>query len=176
MCIRDRCYGERDEQRKRHASIVPWSCLSEKDRKKDKDQISTLKAQFESNSPTAGKPLTIGLIGHTNIIRPQAYSCGQQLEKKLNEISELESSGISRWLDLVSPLAPGSDIAMVHKIIDLLQNGDYSFAGVRLLVPYAVPWEKVDEEFKSHWCKNNQWLEYQDRYTPTDNNLSLIHI
>lgn len=158
-------YGKRDEQRKRHPSIVPWRRLSEKDKKKDKDQIATLRDQFQRKPYTAGKPLSIGIIGHTNITKPQAHSCKLQLKEKFNELEQLGPDSDYPWLQLASPLAPGSDIAMIESTIDILQEKSYAIAGVRLIVPYAVAWPDVDEDFHSHWQDNNQWLAYQDEYT-----------
>lgn len=157
-------FGKRNEQRKRHPSILPWLHLSEKDRNKDKDQIATLRAQFESDAPNAGKPLTIGVIGHTNITKPQARSCAEQLEQLLGQIDELKATDKRCWLQLASPLAPGSDIAMIDEAIDILQRKAYSIAGIRLLVPHAVSWPEVDEDFHSHWLDNNQWLVCQENY------------
>ena len=154
-------YGERDEQSKKHPSIVPWKELDQANRKKDKDQINTLRAQFESDTPTAGKPLKIGFIGHTNITESQADSCRQQLEQKLESIEKLKKSDTWHWVELLSPLAPGSDMVLVEEVLKILTAGTWPIAGVRLLIPYAVPWTKVDEDFRSHWDQGNRWLHPQ---------------
>ena len=135
--------------------------LNMDERKINQDPIETLGAQFDSKIPTADKPLTIGFIGHTNITRIQACSCRQQLQEQLESIDKLKMSGVSYWVEMVSPLAPGSDMVLIEEAMKILASGAFSIAGVRLLVPYAVSWDQVYEDFQSHWAQGNYWLNRQ---------------
>ena len=148
--------GDRDELRKRHPNLVTWDNLSDKTKEKDTNQVITVfEKQFCSELPSAGQRLGIGFIGHTNITTAQVHTCRQQLSAKLET---LHREARNCWLDLISPLAPGSDILLVQETVKTLLSGQYPVVGFRLVIPVAVPWNKVDEDFRPHWEKNNQCL------------------
>ncbi len=155
----------RDDQRRLHPDIRTWDVLGPESKQKDTDQITTLKAQFESRATTAGKPLCIGVVGPTNIQRWQAYSCTEQLKIKLDELTVFKEKDTVYWIDLVSPLAPGSDMALIDQLVSLLRQPKYPVAGVRLLIPHVLPWEKVEDRFRMHWEAGIQWLYHDDEYT-----------
>ena len=163
-------HGEnRDEQRRLHPNIDTWKALDPETKNKDKDQIATLKAQFESRATTAGKPLCIGVVGPTNLHKWQAYSCTEQLKKKLDELTDFKEMDTVHWVDLVSPLAPGSDMILIDQLVTLLRQPKYPVAGVRLLIPYVLPWQEVEDSFRLHWEAGIQWLFDNTKYSYSGN-------
>ena len=149
-------HGDRDELRKRHPDLVTWENLSDSTKQKDANQVGTVfEKQFCSEVPSAGQRLGIGFIGHTNITTAQVHTCRIQLQAQLNA---LETEAGHCWLDLVSPLAPGSDILLIQETVKTLLSKQFPIVGFRLVVPVAVPWDRVDEDFRSHWENDNQCL------------------
>ena len=166
-------HGERDDKRLLHPSIKPWSGIDAIERAKDARQVDVVEQILKKNSfsdsmhvPTAAKVIRIALIGHIGITQQQADHCRRQVQQSIATLCKQTNEWI--WLDFLTPLAPGSDCALMHGVLDQIQsalwkNGsalsEYPLAGFRLVMPVALAWEKVDDDFFLSWRDGVDWLD-----------------
>ena len=60
-------------------------------------------------------------------------------------------------------------MALIDQLVTLLHQPKYSVAGVRLQIPYVLPWEEVEDSFRLHWEAGIQWLFDDYKYSYTGN-------
>ena len=155
---------KRFDKRKRHKDIRPWNSLQDADKAKDRSHVTVVidavKAT-EKQLPTASKPLRIAFIGHNNINHQQAVKCRAGLQSELKQLIErkIQNECVTKekpFIEFITPLAPGSDIVLAKAAVGMDGLNDL-VSGYRLLIPLAVPWDEVDEDFKTHWAAGNQF-------------------
>lgn len=131
----------RDDDRKHHPLIErsAYEDLPEAEREKDRAQIRTM---FSSLVPVKGKgampELRVALAGHRNLAPAEEARGTTELVRQL--LPHLADPG--RVVTLVSPLAPGADMALTEALAIALAG---KVGQLRLIVPEAVPYRIVLE-------------------------------
>ncbi len=166
--------GPRDDTRLFHPSVKPWSVLEASEKAKDARQVNVVEHILKTTSnadeqlaPTAARAIRIALIGHIAITPEQSDHCRRQIQQTIATWCTTQNSDWL-WLDFLTPLAPGSDCALMRGALDQIQsaiwkngtaNAAYPLAGYRLIMPIALPWDKVDDDFRDSWQNGVDWLD-----------------
>lgn len=133
--------ARRDDDRKQHPLLAlgGYDELPESERQKDRQQVRTLLGAVPAtDGPGAMAELRIGLAGHRNLAPAEEQRALALLGDTL--VARLASP--DRAVTLVSPLAPGADIAMTERAAAALAG---RVGELRLIVPEAVPYRVVLE-------------------------------
>ena len=129
----------RDDDRKYHPLLErgDYASLPEVEQLKDRDQIRTVLSSVVIADGKGAKPETrVGLAGHRNLAPAEEQRAVAALVERL--IPRLASE--DRVVTLVSPLAPGADLALTEAVAAGLAG---KVGELRLIVPEAVPYRVV---------------------------------
>jgi hypothetical protein len=175
--------GERDDVGLFHPDLKSWGTLEARDKDKDKAQIAVVQKVLRSVGdstrspvPTAAAVTRIALIGHNAITRQQANYVAAQMQALLETLC-LGDTKNWVWFDFITPLAPGSDCALVSGVLNrfqsaIWQNGSVDsqrpVAGYRLVIPKALPHDTVDGDFRPVWEQGVDWLENKRSFGAVD--------
>lgn len=133
--------GERDDDRKLHPLLRDggYAALPPVEQAKDRQQVATiLSAVAASKGAGVRREIRLALAGHRDL-SPAEEARGAA------ELVALLAPGLARAdlaVTLVSPLAPGADMALCEAFVGALAG---KAGEVRLLVPEAAPWPLVVE-------------------------------
>lgn len=131
----------RDDDRKLHPLLErgDYASLPVVERDKDRAQIRTILASIVVADGRGAMPETrVALAGHRNLEPAEEKRAVAALVERL--IPRLASR--DRVVTLVSPLAPGADLALSEALAKALAG---KVGGLRLIVPEAVPYRIVLE-------------------------------
>ncbi len=131
----------RDDDRKYHPLLerVDYSALPEIEQQKDRDQIRTVLSSVVISDGRGAMPETrVALAGHRNLSPAEEKRAVATLAERL--IPRLASK--DRVVTLVSPLAPGADMALCEAVATALAG---KAGALRLIVTEAVPYRVVLE-------------------------------
>lgn len=130
-------YGAvRDDDRKLHPLLErgDYATLPVVEQKKDRDQIRTVLSSVVIGDGQGARPETrVALAGHRNLAPDEEKRGVAALVERL--IPRLASK--DRVVTLVSPLAPGADMALTEAVATALSG---RVGELRLIVPEAVPY------------------------------------
>jgi hypothetical protein len=129
----------RDDDRKYHPLLErgDYASLPEVEQQKDRDQIRTVLSSVVIADGKGAMPETrIGLAGHRNLAPGEEQRAVAALVERL--IPRLAAK--DRVVTLVSPLAPGADLALTEAVAIALAG---KVGELRLIVPEAVPYRVV---------------------------------
>lgn len=129
----------RDDDRKFHPLLerADYAALPPVEQKKDRDQIRTILSSIVKADGKGARPETrVGLAGHRNLTPDEEKRAVTALVERL--IPRLASK--DRVVTLVSPLAPGADMALTEAVAIALAG---RVGELRLIVPEAVPYRVV---------------------------------
>jgi hypothetical protein len=129
----------RDDDRKYHPLLErgDYAGLPEVEQKKDRDQIRTVLSSVVVADGKGAMPETrVALAGHRNLMPEEEKRAVAALVERL--IPRLASR--DRVVTLVSPLAPGADLALAEAVASALTG---KVGELRLIVPEAVPYRVV---------------------------------
>jgi hypothetical protein len=129
----------RDDDRKYHPLLErgDYESLPPVEQKKDRDQIRTvLSSVVISDGKGAMPEVRVALAGHRNLEPAKEKRAVAALVERL--IPRLASK--DRVVTLVSPLAPGADLALCEAVAAALAS---KVGELRLIVPEAVPYRVV---------------------------------
>ncbi len=129
----------RDDDRKYHPLLErgDYADLPEVEQKKDRDQIRTVLSSVVIADGKGAMPETrVALAGHRNLPPDEEKRAVAALVERL--IPRLASG--DRVVTLVSPLAPGADLALADAVASALTG---KVGELRLIVPEAVPYRVV---------------------------------
>ncbi len=176
--------GKRDDLRLYHPDLKSWGELTSNDQEKDQAQVDVVGRMLqdagrlsESPVPSAAKVMRIALVGHNAISRQQADFVASQVQAHLEALC-LTSPDKWIWFDFITPLAPGSDCALVKGVLNNFQcsiwkNGSVCsqrpVAGYQLRIPLAISHRDVDRDFRAVWKSGADWL--QNRHSFNKDNI-----
>ncbi len=129
----------RDDDRKHHPLLEPGerNAIPDVERQKDRDQIRTVLSSVVIADRKGAMPETrVALAGHRNLAPAEEQRAVAALVDRL--IPRLASR--DHVVTLVSPLAPGADLALTEAVAAALVG---KVGQLRLIVPEAVPWRVV---------------------------------
>lgn len=129
----------RDDDRKFHPLLErgDYATLPPVEQKKDRDQIRTVLSSVVVSDGKGSRPETrVALAGHRNLAPAEEKRATAALVERL--IPRFASR--DRVITLVSPLAPGADIALTEAVVSALAG---KVGELRLIVPEAVPYRVV---------------------------------
>jgi hypothetical protein len=129
----------RDDDRKYHPLLErgDYGSLPDVEQKKDRDQIRTMLSSIVAADGRGAMPETrVALAGHRNLAPGEEQRAVAALVERL--IPRLASK--DRVVTLVSPLAPGADMALTEAVATALSG---KVGELRLIVPEAVPYRVV---------------------------------
>ncbi|MEO7220979.1 MAG: RyR domain-containing protein [Devosia sp.] len=129
----------RDDDRKYHPLLErgDYDALPEIEQQKDRDQIRTVLSSVVISDGKGAMPETrVALAGHRNLAPAEEKRAVAALVERL--IPRLASK--DRVVTLVSPLAPGADMALCEAVANALMG---RVGELRLIVPEAVPYRVV---------------------------------
>jgi hypothetical protein len=129
----------RDDDRKHHPLLEPgdYAALPESEQRKDRDQILTALSSVVISDGKGAMPETrVALAGHRNLTPDEEQRAVAALVERL--IPRLAAK--DRVVTLVSPLAPGADMALTEAMATALAG---KVGELRLIVPEAVPYRVV---------------------------------
>lgn len=129
----------RDDDRKLHPLLErgDYASLPPVEQLKDRDQIRTLLTSIVKADGKGARPeIRVGLAGHRNLAPAEEKRAVAALVERL--IPRLASK--DRVVTLVSPLAPGADMALTEAVAIALAG---RVGELRLVVPEAVPYRVV---------------------------------
>jgi hypothetical protein len=133
--------ARRDDDRKQHPllALSGYDALPESERQKDRQQVRTLLGAVPASAGSGVlAELRVALAGHRNL----ALTEEQRALARLGETLVARLAAPERAVTLVSPLAPGADIAMTESVAAALLG---RVGELRLIVPEAVPYRVVLE-------------------------------
>jgi hypothetical protein len=131
----------RDDDRKLHPLLerVDYDSLPPIEQQKDRDQIRTVLSSVVIGDGKGAMPETrVALAGHRNLAPAEERRAVAVLLERL--VPRLAAK--DRVLTLVSPLAPGADMALSEAVAAALAG---KVGELRLIVPEAVPYRVVLE-------------------------------
>lgn len=131
----------RDDDRKYHPLLErgDYASLPEMERQKDRDQIRTMLSSVVVSDGKGAMPETrVALAGHRDLAPDEEKRAVSALVDRL--VPRLASR--HRVITLVSPLAPGADLALTEAVAEALSG---KVGELRLIVPEAVPYRVVLE-------------------------------
>jgi len=133
-------YGAvRDDDRRLHPLLErgDYAALAPVEQQKDRDQLRTILSSIVPGDGKGAMPeLRVGLAGHRRLAPAEQ----QRAVAVLLEMLVPRLSLRDRVVTLVSPLAPGADMALTEALATALAG---RVGALRLLVPEAVPYRVV---------------------------------
>ena len=129
----------RDDDRKHHPLLerADYDALPEIEQRKDREQIRTvLSSVVISDGKGAMPEVRVGLAGHRNLVAAEEQRAVEALVERL--VPRLATR--DHVVTLVSPLAPGADVALTEAVAKALRG---KVGELRLIVPEAVPYRVV---------------------------------
>ncbi|HXZ67934.1 MAG TPA: RyR domain-containing protein, partial [Alphaproteobacteria bacterium] len=144
--------ARRDNRRKIHSDLVPYSELDEATKEYDRDQVRLLDGRVLLKRATqpAGDLIRIdhwvGLVGHNGIDEYEAAWMRRELVESI--LPKALASGSEHCVTLVTQLAPGSDFVLAKAALDFLDQNRFVH---RLLVVAGVPERVLIEDFMEHF-------------------------
>jgi hypothetical protein len=128
----------RDDDRRVHPLLTGGvgAVLTESDRDKDRAQVQIALSALSTSANHVMRDVRIGLAGHRRL--------SPEIEKSITDqvVPLFEVLGHDDAVTLVTPLAPGADIALAEGAIQALAG---KVGALRLIVLEAVPYEIVLE-------------------------------
>lgn len=149
-------YGRtRDDSRRIHDNLCDFDDLNDATKRYDYKMIATIDKNLEQflgkMQNHAFRNFTIGLFGH-NDVEP-----GKE-DYVRNTFQDLFKDALSvhaeHFVTLLTPLAPGADLLLTIEAARILKKQNRPF---RLAVIEAVPYQKVIDDFKTHWERGMVW-------------------
>ena len=129
----------RDDDRKQHPLLErgDYAGLPEVEQQKDRDQIRTVLSSIVVADGTGAMPeMRVALAGHRNLApAEETRAVGMLVERLVPRLASKD-----RVVTLVSPLAPGADLALSEAVAAALAG---EVGELRLIVPEAVPYRVV---------------------------------
>lgn len=166
--------------RRTHPDIVNWNSLSGPDQVKDLKQIVTIAHRLATKrkQPNAALPTRLVLTGSSLLTMAQAKACQSTLEKLLTA-EFFKEHFQQRWLEIISPLAPGADCLLTQTILqhvtghytsDGSKYWQYEIPGVSLIQPGTVPLRQIDDLQKAAFTHLRNDAANSDAYLWQDKN------
>ena len=146
--------------RRTHPNIVDWGGLAPYDQVKDFSQTISIAYRLatEANFINAAMPIRVVVTGHSELTWSEAQMYVQAIGRLFSEESFL-SEIANRWLELITPLASGTDCLLTQALLDnvyVSRNCSclrHLVRGVSLIQPGTVPLNLIDtvseESFKN---------------------------
>ncbi|RYE09365.1 MAG: hypothetical protein EOP22_09720 [Hyphomicrobiales bacterium] len=131
--------AQRDDDRKHHPLLEhgEYSRLAESEQQKDRDQVRTvLSSVVTDDREGAMTEIRVALAGHRNLAPAEEQRAVAALVERLRQLL----GDRDRVVTLVSPLAPGADLALSEAVAVALGG---HVGELRLIVPEAVPYRVV---------------------------------
>ncbi|MFZ1988417.1 MAG: RyR domain-containing protein, partial [Alphaproteobacteria bacterium] len=144
--------ARRDNRRKIHPDLVPYSELDESAKDYDRDQVRLLDGRvlLKRSTQPAGDLIRvdhwIGLIGHNGIDEAEAAWMRHELVETI--LPKALAQGTEHCVTLVTQLAPGSDFVLAKAALDFLDQKRFVH---RLLIVAGVPERVLIEDFMEHF-------------------------
>ncbi len=133
-------YGAvRDDDLKAHPLLqrAEYDALAPDEQQKDRDQIRTLLSSIVATDGRGAMPeVRVALAGHRNLAPAEEKRAVAALAERLAPRLQLRD----RTITLVSPLAPGADVALTEALATALSG---KVGQLRLIVPESVPYRVV---------------------------------
>ena len=129
----------RDDDRKQHPLLErgDYSSLAAAEQEKDKAQIRTMLSSVVVADGRGAMPeVRVALAGHRHLAPTEEQRAIAALCERLSP----RLAGSDRVVTLVSPLAPGADMALTEGVAAALKG---KVGELRLIVPEAVPYRVV---------------------------------
>ena len=193
----------RDDRLLHHPKLVPWRQLLERNKAKDQRHLQVIRDVVPTqeviplnrgnriytksmSDVIARMPLRVAIIGGYEFSPAQLDQCCKELQtcafgRWLWTLVE------DRWIELLSPLNTGAEIALTSEFTrrlkmpgcccnkrvcpHLFRKGcDYC-----LLVPSNLPWQMQDERLREQWENGDCWYQTNFYYDPEQPGRSETH-